>query len=401
MLFHARFLRLFAPLWILTPLLQQTILALLQRAYQVWKGVHKSSASIFSVNLDSQQQSIELPYPAVKCVIGQCLEIFANNSWAWLVVGSFYDDKDHELWHIEVIIGRKPSPTESQSDQQRFTHNTPNSTASSSPWLDYRPPQQLATAFPTFADNTPLPPLHLSPYSYAMSTAIGRGWNPTSGYDAGGLPPGTSFAGMGFPAMPDSGYGYGVCMPFAAVAPTWVPGPPGSVGPVYTMNANGYQIPVPVVPGQPGGPRYPTAHPVVSSECPALNLQNSTGGMGCEPGYNYYFPAEHTKIHVLKSRDPPWRLAHATDLTFAAYHVPVQITLGDLMKGFGATNPTAKKNKITEITQGGSGQWYKGVTFSADDEDSMMMCLKDLGWDSSRTGRQGEKSVVWLWVTKD
>lgn len=241
-----------------------------------------------------------------------------------------------------------------------------------------------------------------------MAANIGRGWNPATGWDNGGLPPGSSMGG--YPSMPVPGSAYGSApypmnnpytYPGALYPSPYMSGPPGSVGPVYTMPANGYQNPVPVIPGQPGGPRYPGPHPVVNFECPAINLQNSTGGMGCEPGYNYYFPAEHTKVHVIKSRDPPWRLPPGMNLQFAAYHVPVQTTLGDLMKGFGATNSSAKKNKITEVVEGGNSRWYKGVTFSGDSKDDMKKTLKDLGWDSSRTGRQGEKPVVWLWVTKD
>lgn len=225
-----------------------------------------------------------------------------------------------------------------------------------------------------------------------MSNAgIARGWNPARGWDTGDLPAGTGFAGG---AAPYAGLAYSAMpasSPYTAAA--YMPQP------VYTMPANAYQAPVNVFPGQ--GYRYPTAHPAVNPECPGLNLQNSSGGAGCEPGYNYLFPAEHTKIHVIKSREAPWRLPPGMTLQFGAYHVPVLTTLGDLMKGFGATNASAKKNKITEVCQGGGGKWYKGVTFSADEKDDMKKSLKSLGWDKSRTGRQGEKPVIWLWVTKD
>jgi hypothetical protein len=245
-----------------------------------------------------------------------------------------------------------------------------------------------------------------------MSGHIGRGWNPTAGFDTGNLPPSTSF--NGYPNHPGAipaygqphGFGFlGATMtnayPFMSAGFSPVPGPPGSLGPIYTMPANGYQTPLPVIPGQPGGPRLPTAHPVVSDECPALNLQNSTGGMGCEPGYNYYFPAEHTKIHVIKSREPPWRPNSGWNFQFMAYHVPVQTTLSDLMKGFGANNPSPKNNRITQVIQGGNGRFYKDVTFCAKDKADMKLTLKEVGWDTSRTGRPGEKPVVWLWVTKD
>ncbi|KAK6855483.1 hypothetical protein PG995_007634 [Apiospora arundinis] len=35
----------------------------------------------------------------------------------------------------------------------------------------------------------------------------------------------------------------------------------------------------------------------------AANILNSTGGKGYQQGCNY-FPAQHTKIHVIKSREP-------------------------------------------------------------------------------------------------
>lgn len=253
----------------------------------------------------------------------------------------------------------------------------------------------------------------------------GLGWNSRTGWDTGGPPPGANqgpgaqstshgfyagglsrgFSGMGggggilgySPVGFTGAYGFGagmMPMPYSGI-----PGPPDAPGPVYTMPANGYQHPVPIFPGQPS--RYPNPHPVVNADCPALNLQNSTGGVGCEPGYNYFFPPENTKIHVLKSSTAPWRLPVSATMNFGAYHVPVDITLADVLMGFGATNPSPKKNKITEVIPGGNGKWYKGVTFSGDEKDSMKTTLRALGWDKSRTGRVGEKPAVWVWITKD
>lgn len=225
---------------------------------------------------------------------------------------------------------------------------------------------------------------------------LGGGWNPTAGWDTGSAPP------VGPSATTGAYYG-GAYAAYASPSPSPWGGfayyPHSAAGPVYALAANGYQPAVPVFGDQPA--RYPQPHPVVNADCPALNLQNSTGGMGCEPGYNYYFPAEHTKVHVVKSAAPPWRVAPGRSLPFGAYHVPAATALADLMKGFGATNALPRKNRITEVTPGGSGRWYKGVTFAADDADAMKKTLKDLGWDRTRTGRPGEKPVVWLWITKD
>jgi hypothetical protein len=236
-----------------------------------------------------------------------------------------------------------------------------------------------------------------------MSVNIGRGWNSAAGWDPGNPPPSTGPANACYPPpayLPYDTAAYSAVLGAYGYSPAMT-GPPRSVGPVYTVPMNGYQHPVPVFPNQPGGPRLPTAHPVVPDSSPALNMVNSTGGVGCEPGYNLFFTQGWTKVHVIKSREPPWRLAPGTQLTFGGYHVPVNATLGELMSGFGATNANAKKNRITEVVEGGNGRWYKGVTFSGDNSANMKMGLKEIGWDASRTGRPGEKPVVWIWVTKD
>lgn len=223
----------------------------------------------------------------------------------------------------------------------------------------------------------------------------GQGWNPRWGWDGQSNNPspyGVGGYGTGF--LGNAGWGsYPMGMQPGA--------PPPQQGPTYVIPQGGVQPPLPVFPGQPGGARMPNPHPVVSYETPALNMTNSTGGVGCEPGYNYYFPALHTKIHVIKAQSPPWRLPAGMSLHFGAYHVPTNTTVAELLKGFGATNSTAKKNRVTEVVQGGNGKWYKGLSIAGDDKDDLKKGLKDLGWDHTRTGRPGEKPVVWLWITRD
>jgi hypothetical protein len=229
---------------------------------------------------------------------------------------------------------------------------------------------------------------------------LGRGWNPIAGWDAGGLPPVSQTPGgyalPGMAGMPMQ-FHPGMAHPQAYGTYYGASGHPAHF-PSVTASLGG-PVPLPVFPSQPA--RYPNPHPVVNPDCPALNLQNSTGGAGCEPGYNYYFPAEHTKIHVIKSREAPWRVAQGTGMSYGAYHVPVNTTIGELMKGFGATNASPKKNRVTEVYQGGEGKWYKGLSFGGDDKDDCKRTLRSIGWDKTRTGRPGEKSVVWIWVTKD
>ncbi|KAK8097519.1 hypothetical protein PG984_016658 [Apiospora sp. TS-2023a] len=241
-------------------------------------------------------------------------------------------------------------------------------------------------------------------YNNSNALTMSGGWNPRAGWDSGNANGGNSVPNnSGFSTGPlPTGYNPVNTVPlygYPGYQPFPMPGQPFAQGPVYTMPSNGYQHPVPAFQEQQHDPRYLNPHPVVTPDSAALNFQNSTGGVGCEPGYNYYFPAQHTKLHVIKSKEPPWRLAAGMSMHFGAYHVPTSVTLGDIMKGFGATNADHKKNRVTEVQPGGNGNWYKGVTFVGDDKDKMKLTLKELGWDHTRSGRTGERPVVWIWVT--
>ncbi|KAB5536337.1 hypothetical protein GE09DRAFT_346461 [Coniochaeta sp. 2T2.1] len=229
------------------------------------------------------------------------------------------------------------------------------------------------------------------------------GFNPRWGRDEGIQPPHSGGAGF----IPQA---QGYPQPAIYGAPSMVPGY-GYQQP--SLQAQGYYYP-PAAPqpanpsafgyvsGLGGGTRHPQPYPVVDPDLPAANMTNSTGGVGCEPGYNYFFSQEHTKIHVLKSGStPPWELPRNFSVPFHACHVPVSTTVGELLKGMGATNPVAKKNKVFEVVQGGNGKWYKGLSFNADDGPAMGKTLKEVGWDSTRSGLPGRKPVVYLYITKD
>ncbi|KAI1296038.1 hypothetical protein F5Y03DRAFT_298864 [Xylaria venustula] len=225
------------------------------------------------------------------------------------------------------------------------------------------------------------------------------GWNTRFGWDADGIPPqlGQPTAGM-VPGAPYGGFGaapamnpYGVPGAYqpAGYAQAQVPGYPWPQYQQYGQYAvNGYY------PDQ----RVPQPHPRVSEDVPGMNMVNSTGGAGCEPGYNYIFHDEHTKIHVFKTTEPPWR-APMMHYSFAKFQVPTNTTIYELMARFGACNPDPRLNRITEVVEGGNGKWYRGMIFQGDQEADCSKTLKDCGWDRSRSGR--EKAVVWLWVTKD
>jgi hypothetical protein len=185
---------------------------------------------------------------------------------------------------------------------------------------------------------------------------------------------------MGFPQQQP--------MPMYGYPPGIAPQPPNTQGFSY-------------VSGFGGGTRAPQPHPLIDPEIPSANMTNSTGGAGCEPGYNYFFGPEHTKIHVLKTPTPPWELPENFSVPFHACHVPTGVTIGELLKGFGATNPVAKKNRLWEVVQGGNGKWYKGLGFNAGEDADMIKTCKEVGWDSSRSGLPGKKPVVYLYIRKD
>ncbi|KAI1344352.1 hypothetical protein F5Y15DRAFT_110183 [Xylariaceae sp. FL0016] len=227
---------------------------------------------------------------------------------------------------------------------------------------------------------------------------MASGYNPRFGNDGNirAPPPGGFHGNM----MPPAGYrlpgaygpNQGAHYPLAPHMRT-----PFGQGPAYTSNPVGYQHPVPFFPG--AEPRFPRPHPRVSLDFPGMNMTNSTGGSGCEPGYNYIFHGEHTKIHVLQGKTPPWR-APGMSIPFAAFHVPCNTTIRELMAFFGAANPIQRMNKICEVVQGGNGTWHRGMIFSGDEKEDLKKIVKDIGWDISRCGRPGEKPVVWIWVTK-
>ncbi|KAF4126207.1 hypothetical protein GMORB2_1453 [Geosmithia morbida] len=201
------------------------------------------------------------------------------------------------------------------------------------------------------------------------------GWNPVTGRDTqGGQPP--------FSPMRYTGY-----------AQVWGPC-------VYNMHQQPWY---PVYPNGAGNmhARQPQPAPYSDTSMPAAQMTNSSGGTGCEPGYNYFFPAEHTKCHVFRSSTPPWQLPPGAQIQFKAAHVPCSVTVAELLKGFGCDSPDPKKNRCYEIVAGSNGAWYKGISFTGADKDMLKKAIKELGWDATRTGFPGKKPVVCLWFCKD
>lgn len=67
---------------------------------------------------------------------------------------------------------------------------------------------------------------------------------------------------------------------------------------------------MPFYPGfYPGNPAlaHPSQKPNTDGGYPGINLKNHVGGVGMEPGYNYIFPTGHCKVHVFKTKTPPWQ----------------------------------------------------------------------------------------------
>ncbi|RDA88622.1 hypothetical protein CP532_5883 [Ophiocordyceps camponoti-leonardi (nom. inval.)] len=168
---------------------------------------------------------------------------------------------------------------------------------------------------------------------------------------------------------------------------------PGASGSFLTQQTFSYQ------PNGTGNmlPRQTQPWPVIDPSMPAAQMTNSSGGVGCEPGYNYFFPAQHTKAHVFQSNTPPWRLPATAQLPFKASHIPCNTTFAELLKGFGCTNPSPKKNRVVEIVSCGGGKWYKGLEVNGADKTMMGKTIGEVGWDATRTGQDGQKPVVCLW----
>ncbi|ATY65697.1 hypothetical protein A9K55_001615 [Cordyceps militaris] len=313
----------------------------------------------------------------------------------------------------------------------------------------YLTSNRAADPFDTLAPNHPLAPVScpsssghwytsFNPQERRWSNMSG-GWNPVTGRDnhGGGRPPFAPQGGGPMPAqgqayiphMGGPGYSFGMAPQFAgypgmaaygggyvAAAPSYYPQHPGAGGGGGMPMAPPPMAQHPMHPGgfqtqqtfsyQPNGagnllPRQPQPYPVIDPTMPAAQMTNSSGGVGCEPGYNYFFPAEHTKAHIFKTSTPPWQLPPTAQIPFKATHIPCTTTMADLLKGFGCTNPVAKKNRVFEVIGSGSGKWYKGLAISGDDKDMLKKTLKEVGWDMTRTGNPHEKPIVCLWFCKD
>ncbi|CCE27159.1 hypothetical protein E4U22_000831 [Claviceps purpurea] len=248
----------------------------------------------------------------------------------------------------------------------------------------------------------------------------GGGWNPVTGRDPSGSRPnftpyGAPMPGQGQPQIYHTG-GPGYNISGNTTYPHYNPWANPWASMAYGMPPLGTSNLPPAPPAgypaqqtfsyQPNGmgnplPRQAQPWPTIDPTMPAAQMTNSTGGVGCEPGYTLFFAAEHTKVHIFSTNTPPWQLPASARLPFKAAHIPCNTTLAELLKGFGCTNPNPKKNRVFEIQSAGGGKWYKGLEVSGGTKDLLKKTMKDVGWDATRTGNPGGKPVVCLWFCKD
>jgi hypothetical protein len=146
-----------------------------------------------------------------------------------------------------------------------------------------------------------------------------------------------------------------------------------------------------------GSMAYASRAPPNNDGMPGVNLTNSVGGIGAEPGYNYIYPPDHAKVHVLYSNDPPWH--NNGQYMMHCFHVPTSISCKELMQQFGCKNGEKEKNAVVELAEGNNGRWYKGRVWRGDDNDTMKMAISDEGWTKDRDGVK--MPVVFCWFTND
>jgi hypothetical protein len=255
-------------------------------------------------------------------------------------------------------------------------------------------------------DSGPLPP-GISQGSFPfhdqrMDSRWGHaGWNPVRGFDTGPMPPGV---GQGQPAnfrhslhQPAYWAAFGVQatnQPLVNVPWNIQSNPQSQVQSQLTVS----HFPVPVI----STPSLGSTDALAL--LPGANINNPHGGTGCPHGYSYIYPKENTFIHVIKASLPPWQAPAFTVFDIHKALVPADISVKDFLDGMGARNQAPEKNVVYEVTQDTAGMWRRGIKLDGGMKDVKKgKKVSEVGWDKSRTGRNvnGERDVVWVWITKD
>ncbi|KAK4176849.1 hypothetical protein QBC36DRAFT_345938 [Triangularia setosa] len=172
---------------------------------------------------------------------------------------------------------------------------------------------------------------------------------------------------------------------------------PDAIGSITGLDPNGH--PYSYVSGLHSTGRIPQPPPTTNPGFPAANLLNSTGGAGAEPGFNYFFPTEHANVIVLKSATAPWKLADGYDrLDYWSVKVPSNVTMAELLVGFGATSREMERNAVYVVYQQGDGKWEHQESIRGGDEGVMRRSVREMGW--LKKGPGGRVGCKYLWVVK-
>lgn len=71
------------------------------------------TSTVASPHIEEWEATVDLPYPAVKCVITTVTHVSREQRcWAVLLLGAFYDANDRILWHTEIFVGDKAEESE-------------------------------------------------------------------------------------------------------------------------------------------------------------------------------------------------------------------------------------------------------------------------------------------------
>lgn len=88
-------------------------LTLLHRQSSRLGDRRQRASTVASPHIEEWEGTVDLPYPAVKCVITQVTHASPNlGCWAVLLLGAFYDANDRILWQTEVFLGDKAEDSE-------------------------------------------------------------------------------------------------------------------------------------------------------------------------------------------------------------------------------------------------------------------------------------------------
>lgn len=107
-------------------------------------------------------------------------------------------------------------------------------------------------------------------------------------------------------------------------------------------------------------------------------------------------------LKITRCTTKPWgeESTIIDDKSFLNITMSTTDKLSDLMGVLGLKSQFPTKHILFEITKSTSGGWCKGMEYHTLDRYQGRM-LRELGWDETRTGNQGERPLVYLWVCEE